>query len=673
MATKWKSKRVSSILFACSILLWTFFLALLADLNKHKDFIGNYFDSPYFNREISSIMSMIAIHHIYADDFDKQSLDQRLRNELYDQLQILYGDNGANSVSRPHPAIEANRIYDSAKSFLDLSSAYIQYVVKNEQTGETYTNMNPIPADWPKNSEQVLRQVEVPISVEKYPFRERAAFVYNVSLKGTIVILKSSDDLNPIQNEYAAYQSVQDHMKRNALLLGACLIAALALSLYVRQRRAAIESNASRNIPMSGFPLDLRIIFTGIVTIVLLVLLLNWDTYGWDTRFPIRRDQIPELFVTALLTCFLFFSLRSILVLIRNPEQRAAQWQNSVIMQIRSGMEQLSLTFKFIVFTGLAALLGFIPVVALASNGSDGIIVLALLYFFVLVVIVVPYLYRKLRYLKEIMTGVEAQVSGDFTAEIPLKGEGHLPRLAANINNMKVGLQRSIEKQVVSDRLKTELITNVSHDLKTPLTSIINYVDLLKREEVTEEERAQYVEVLDRKAQRLKVLIDDLFEASKMASGAAELQLDQVDVAALLNQALGEFGDKIAASGLSFRVHIDAPHVYARLDGRKMWRVFENLISNALKYSLGGTRVYIRLTETVDTVVVSMQNISAYELSFNSDELFERFKRGDVSRHTEGSGLGLAIAKSIVELHGGKLSIVIDGDQFNVIVELRRY
>nr|WP_249866374.1 ATP-binding protein [Paenibacillus konkukensis] len=174
--------------------------------------------------------------------------------------------------------------------------------------------------------------------------------------------------------------------------------------------------------------------------------------------------------------------------------------------------------------------------------------------------------------------------------------------------------------------------------------------------------------ILDRKSQRLKVLINDLFEASKMASGAVELTLEDVNVSALLGQALAEYSDKIEAAPLTFRVLIAHPHIRTRLDGKKTWRVLENLLSNALKYSLPGSRVYVALTEDDNHVVLTINNISAYEIDFEVEELFERFKRGDASRHTEGSGLGLAIARSIVELQEGRLQIEIDGDCFKATV-----
>ncbi|GFZ83125.1 hypothetical protein GCM10008018_31390 [Paenibacillus marchantiophytorum] len=244
--------------------------------------------------------------------------------------------------------------------------------------------------------------------------------------------------------------------------------------------------------------------------------------------------------------------------------------------------------------------------------------------------------------------------------------------LAGHLNQMQIGFKTLLDKEMRIERLKTELIANVSHDLKTPLTSIINYVDLLKQKDLPSDTIESYVQVVDRKTQRLKVLIDDLLEASKMSSGAVELHMETVNVSSLLSQALAEFSDKIENSEVSFRVQIEHPQITAALDGRKTWRIFENLLSNALKYAMPHTRVHLNLREDHDHVVFTIKNVSAYEIDFEVEELFERFKRGDQSRHTEGSGLGLSIAKSIAELQGGDLQIEMDGDLFKVTVRFKR-
>jgi len=256
---------------------------------------------------------------------------------------------------------------------------------------------------------------------------------------------------------------------------------------------------------------------------------------------------------------------------------------------------------------------------------------------------------------------------GNFDVTLP-EDMGILSSFANNLSNIKEGFKVAVEQEVKSQKMKTELITNVSHDLKTPLTSIISYVDLLKNEDLDPETRREYLDILDNKSKRLQVLIDDLFEASKANTGNIELYLENLDVVALLRQTLGEMEEKINESTLKMRVNLPEHKVICNLDGARTYRVFENILSNILKYSMPNSRVYIDAVEDEKNVRLIFKNISAYEMNFNPSEITERLVRGDKSRNTEGSGLGLAIAKSLVELQNGSLDIEIDGDLFKLTI-----
>ncbi len=247
--------------------------------------------------------------------------------------------------------------------------------------------------------------------------------------------------------------------------------------------------------------------------------------------------------------------------------------------------------------------------------------------------------------------------------------EGTLKIMAKYINDIAGGFTNAIEQSLKSERLKTELITNVSHDIKTPLTSIINYVDLLKKQEINNAQIEQYIAVLDKKSQRLKKLIEDLVEASKVSSGNVKLNIETINLKELLNQTIGEFEDKLEKKNLKIEMDLPNENVLIKADNRYLYRVIENVFSNVSKYALEGSRVYIKLYKNSNDVNLEIKNISKDKLNISAEELMQRFVRGDKSRYTEGSGLGLSIAESLTELQGGKFKIYIDGDLFKVEIK----
>lgn len=271
-----------------------------------------------------------------------------------------------------------------------------------------------------------------------------------------------------------------------------------------------------------------------------------------------------------------------------------------------------------------------------------------------------------------LLEGAKRMRSGDLESKVDDKYlVGCFREFAGELNGLADVAMVAAQNQLKSERMKTELITNVSHDIKTPLTSIINYVDLLEKPH-TPEEAQSYVEVLSRQSHRLKKLIDDLMEMSKASTGNIQVDIGEIDAVEAVTQALGEFADKLTAAGLTPVFHQSEENIMLLADGRLLWRAVSNVLSNAVKYALPGTRLYVDVSATQDKAIISFKNISGAQLNISAEELMERFVRGDCSRNTEGSGLGLNIAKSLMELQKGQLQLLVDGDLFKVTLVFPR-
>ncbi len=275
--------------------------------------------------------------------------------------------------------------------------------------------------------------------------------------------------------------------------------------------------------------------------------------------------------------------------------------------------------------------------------------------------------------MRELQQGGRQLAAGNLDYKVPLDNlRWDFKAHGEHLNSMRTAIQAAVEDQMKSERMKTELITNVSHDIKTPLTSIVNYVDLLKKQEMPTDEAKEYLEVLDRQAGKLKKLTEDLVEAAKASTGNMTVNFQRTDVNVLLTQSSGEYQEKLQSKNLQLLLTPAQDNPAISADGRLLWRVFENLLSNIYKYALPGTRVYLTCQATETQVTITFRNISANPLNISADELMERFVRGDDSRHTEGSGLGLSIAKSLTQLQNGTFDLAIDGDLFKAILTFPR-
>lgn len=412
-----------------------------------------------------------------------------------------------------------------------------------------------------------------------------------------------------------------------------------------------------------------------IILILIIIYASYHGIYGIYERFELTSFKgyapciVLGIFSFILNSVFLSFYLCTV----RKIKDRHF-FRNSIIYSLGKKMKEGFLeTYdngQLVTRTWLPYLLFLSLNLVLVLLGTLGIMIA---FLFDLVLGTFIYMNNKSR--QKILKGIENIRDGDFNYQIQtdnLHGDNLL--LANSVNSIGKGIRKAVETSMKDERMKADLITNVSHDIKTPLTSIINYVDLIKREQIENPKIKGYVDVLDAKSQRLKQLTDDLVEASKISSGNITLNFEKINFVELVNQSLGEFSEKFEEKQLQFVVHMPDQPVYILADSRRIFRVIENLYNNIYKYAMERTRVYVDMTET-DTnqreVVLSIKNISAQPLNINAEELTERFIRGDISRGTEGSGLGLSIAKNLTQALNGEFNIVLDGDLFKVILKFK--
>ncbi|EGT4037431.1 two-component sensor histidine kinase [Clostridioides difficile] len=447
--------------------------------------------------------------------------------------------------------------------------------------------------------------------------------------------------------------------------LSLAIICLLSIILYSKIKGEVLKRNNVFLLIYSKIPMEFNVILVSISIAILTM-------YALAVSYHI--DVIALVSLSLLIVSNNIFFINVQLSYLENKMcifqtsiiVRLILWLIKTVREISNAIKKVSLARKVIVIVIIS--LALIMVISTLSIGMGLLFSICIFLGFTI------YITKRLSYLSYVIEGTERIKKGELDYKIKITGNDNFTSLAENINNIGEGLDRAIEEQVKSERMKSDLITNVSHDLKTPLTSIINYVDLIKKEESIQPEYINdYINVLESKSKRLKLLIEDLFEASRVSSGNIELQISKIDLVQLLRQSIGELEEKLSKNNLYLKLNVPNDKVYIWADGRRMYRVFENLLSNIAKYSLEETRVYIDVYDYGENVKVTMKNISSYELNFDPSEIMERFKRADESRNTEGSGLGLAIARDLVDLQGGKFYIEIDGDLFKANLEFQKY
>ncbi|WP_134701850.1 sensor histidine kinase KdpD [Ammoniphilus sp. YIM 78166] len=716
MATKWKNNRGLTTVW---ILLFTYGLigisiALNYGPEKH-DYFRNYPFEHQLNQFLDNL-AMLEFHHLTENETkkwitvsDEEINEHRYRyGDLAQQLENIKGqyENRIRDAvaAEQHDVVEAlvaerdrkleditnnfksddhirvkivkekeKKIEEFYKEREQHRSDYMKYKsvflyhFKNIETGEEFTNIvNPneiiaFERNYPSASYhyltvggaygKLLSELSLPSNINMY--------------EGRIAVPKSSELALSVLPGYDEFQQRQK--------VGYWTLSTGLVSLFVILKKVPIHEGFSRwQTLYNRIPLDIGITafgFIGLMTLFFLGVSANDFLYNYSYQH--FWDWILRLAVTTVLVALTLMQGSWLWTRVRKQSDMRVEWRKTILARTYFSIKEVFLVRH--IGTQLIILLFFV-----FSLGAGFLLVmlkprLIIFYAPYALLLGIPALFviiKRAGYFNRIVLCSNQWVLGNLEVDLPVTGNSSFAKLAENMNKLKHGVRTSINEQAKSERLKTELITNVSHDLRTPLTSIISYTELLKREDLSNEDRQSYIDILDRKSKRLKVLIDDLFEATKMASGNIQLVKDRVDLVQLLQQALAEYNEKIEESTLQLRVVLPDKPVYARVDGQKIWRVFENLIGNFLKYSLEQTRVYITMKTNPQYVVITFKNVAKYELGENVEELFERFKRGDSSRNTEGSGLGLAIAKSIIDLHDGSMEMEVDGDLFKVTITL---
>lgn len=672
-------------LLSCFIFLLSFNY-ITDQLRFGQIFPLNYFQSDQYAIQIVQFLDSFYITQIELQKLQipleeievtkQEILDAKFDSYQYEQY--LYDDNTGEYYSINTLTDEQIRDmiqYDKYQQYQSEISHYKNtyydqqdafYYDITDSNGNHYTNVVLEEKDY-------LNIIEIPYkgkNVSNFSIVNSSARDKGIS--GTLYLPKYPMGESTIQSAFI------QNITTKVIWIGA-ILAAIILVIPIYRNFKKIK-NTQLNIPpqykwIEDKYLDLPIEFKGLIFLVTVYILqnMNLTTYYryYENLLSYGFQLILQVIILLSILYFFFLQLKGIIHRIKNPQLFKQEWYKGFYMSNIDDWSKLPIYRNtFIRITVYSCIIGIWGIIWGFCFHDYGAFLVITFISVILGLILLSIIKKRTKAIQAIADTLSKMANNEITSEIYVKGNGLIANIAKDVNAVREGFAISNQKQSNSERLKTELITNVSHDLRTPLTSVLNYVDLAKRSDITEEERQEYLQIIDNKSKRLKVLIDDLFEASKMASGAVELNKEQVDLVALMYQALAEYEDRFEDQKLIVRTKTSNQHMYAYCDGRKMYRVFENLFSNVIKYAQPATRVYLEMTYEGSEIIITLKNISNYELGFDVSELAERFKRGDSSRHTEGSGLGLSIVKSILELHGAAFELSQDGDLFKVIIKI---
>ena len=562
-----------------------------------------------------------------------------------------------NSLNRQNFNVDSAYIttYEQEDSAEDVSGAQTEErtpepALENSPTETTVeTTADDHPADLPGS------KVHAYISYQRFDYA-------HVTITGYIRQTLAAKD----RIYFEAYYTNLLVENRNTLIWLTAVLFVLCLALVIFLLCAAGHKEGVEGIHLNWvdkIPLDLYLVVAILLGAGLFALGIDLSGASWWFM----------IVLIALLGAALVLLAMSVLMTLSTRFKSGAFWKNTVIYfclrlllrmlkAIKAGVSYCATHLHLywqagLIFVGVSLAELFF----LAAFSRSAVIVI----WVIAKLIEAPLLVLIVISLQKLKAGGEALAEGNLNASVDLKHMyGVLRSHGENLNSIAQGMQKAVQQQLKSERFRTDLITNVSHDIKTPLTSIVNYVDLLKKEDVQPEKAKEYIAVLDRQSARLKKLTEDLVEASKASSGTLPVHLEAVDVNMLLSQVSGEYQSRFELCKLEPIVKLSSEDPQILADGKLLWRVFDNLLSNICKYAMPGTRVYFTSEVQDGRVSISFKNISNYPLDITADELLERFVRGDSSRSTEGSGLGLSIAQSLTGLQKGTFDLVVDGDLF---------
>lgn len=568
---------------------------------------------------------------------------------------------------------DENQIYSNRQEFQDIKDV-AEYQKKIEREG-AYVVVTPKLAGFEstfKNPAQSAQDWKSSIVESHQIIGKETNYVFMASVDTTYSVPDEFESDREYYQEIVPYISVACEVAWGTLIIFFVLLVFLTISSGHSDR------TEDGQITLSGFDrwkTEIAALFIIILWGLCMYLLMGWGSQyvsAYDYYYYAdvwQKDGLPIYTMVmagalGFINCLFFFWFY--LSVVRRIKTHTL-WKNSITKALidlsKHGWRQKKTTTKVVTAYLLFLLLEFV------MWGMSPLIIVGIVVNIAVGVFLLRYTLAR----QKIKKGLIEIAKGNVNYKIPLDDlRGETLEIAQTINRLGEGLNRALEKSVRDERLKTDLITNVSHDIKTPLTSIINYVDILKRENFEDPKIQNYLNILEMKAQRLKTLTEDVVEASKVSSGNVKLEFMTLNLVELIYQVEGEYEEKFEARNIKVILNMPDEPVTVRVDGRRMWRVFANIFNNAAKYAMEGSRVYADLMIQPGTAKFILKNVSEHQLNISADELTERFIRGDVSRSTEGSGLGLSIAKNLTELQGGTFELYLDGDLFKVLITFPR-